>query len=755
MDAVVWGDAAYDNLDEVRDATRAEVWRRSIEAARALNVCMINPWNPPAGKKANETLKESLNPIKLVFYPVAGARYYGGSEVNLPAIILNDSRERKTLSLAFLLRDGQNRQKLSGHMGPFQLPPGQGQNVRIRFQLSEVDKVEDRLLCCTLLEQNGSGRVIRDHQEWPIRIHPDPPHFSWAGLSRLRLFDPQGNAARLFQAIGVGFKEVRTIPEEKENTSELLVIGPEALSGLKASEIGALKKRLYAKETCTLILAQDDYPLGLPLGLTLNHHHGSTLCFLCAPQHPALSGIADDDVQLWAGDHLVSRKDFNLPAGGGFRALLISGGTAGLRYTPLIEKQKEKGGTLFCQLPLVEKFWEEPSAALILFNILRYFESRRSSNCGQIFEETCCPDLPQDLEKHLQTWGILPEKAAQGDADRMLLFVRAANYDCKSKTAKEWLDWVKEGNVLWVSGIEPTSIQRLRGLMPDLKCVALSDDALPLKIDKNHLLAQGLLNQDFYWTEPHPICTYRFARLLKPSCWALKIQPENPKLPWKGLSYPAVLMTAHVGQGWLVVDTLDWSEKIRRLQTRKIQLEESKVKTSGDGLLPVQVLTCSDNQERAMRLFCGFLSNLGAQLEPVWGIKLEAENMSEKTPGQPLIRNRNHHYWAIFKNNYLAHDFDFLEDNTGAVKEYLIDVKACCRIKKSIPPRMKVLLDGKTVGECFVDKPFWRIYRFKTAMKGVKHRLEVHLVNNPEDAYNHRYLHVDWVEISFYGPGRR
>ena len=27
--------------------------------------------------------------------------------------------------------------------------------------------------------------------------------------------------------------------------------------------------------------------------------------------------------------------------------------------------------------------------------------------------------------------------------------------------------------------------------------------------------------------------------------------------------------------------------------------------------------------------------------------------------------------------------------------------------------------------------------------------------DNPEDAYNHRYLHVDWVEISSYEPGHR
>jgi len=84
----------------------------------------------------------------------------------------------------------------------------------------------------------------------------------------------------------------------------------------------------------------------------------------------------------------------------------------------------------------------------------------------------------------------------------------------------------------------------------------------------------------------------------------------------------------------------------------------------------------------------------------------------------------------------------------GPGGERVIEVRARSRVKLDLPPEMKVMLDGKEVGECFVDAPQWRIYGFETEMKPGEHRIEVHLTNNPDDAYNYRYLHVDWIRIS-------
>lgn len=69
MDAILLGDTAYSSPLDARDATRAMVWAESIDAARAMDVALINPWNPPAGERANKALKEAFKPVRLILYP--------------------------------------------------------------------------------------------------------------------------------------------------------------------------------------------------------------------------------------------------------------------------------------------------------------------------------------------------------------------------------------------------------------------------------------------------------------------------------------------------------------------------------------------------------------------------------------------------------------------------------------------------------------------------------------------------------------
>ena len=278
-------------------------------------------------------------------------------------------------------------------------------------------------------------------------------------------------------------------------------------------------------------------------------------------------------------------------------------------------------------------------------------------------------------------------------------------------------------------------------MVEGLECISLEEKQLPIKIDRTGSLTDGILNQFLYWTKPHPILTNKLADLKSPSSWALEVYNEGLSYPWEMLCSPALIVAANVGKGLLLVDTIDWG-KVTRM--KELRTEE---KRDNDGLIPVRVLENGKNQERAVRLLSGLLVNLKVNMDSYESTIIEAENMLEKTHNQPLIRNRNHHYWGIFKNNYLAQDFDISGNSKDEEGKYIIKVKARCRQRLSVPPRMRIRLDGVNIGECFVDKPSWCIYEFSTAMSDGKHRLEVSLINNPDDAYNHRYLHLDWIKI--------
>lgn len=958
-EAIISGDDAYARHRTIRDAVQGEIWKHSVEAARALDVAMINPWNPPAGPKANAALKEALKPVKLIPYPQATERYFSGAPLRWKGVLLNDTREQKQLSIHYSLREqaghdvdvdeavggkaGQvrnaDKRGKTGHagnstvrgkskrigngavniLGPFLVEPGGRQEVEIGFSLPKVRAVQDyEVKICVrenpLRSSFGKGRSNNPPQspfrkggsvnikggtndlieptvaegggidlpESPrgqgggdeirksVSVYPRPAGVAWRRLSAVYLFDPLGETENFFKKLGLPYRKLTSIAPaapatEGKKMPGTLIIGKDALTKLDDKEIRKLAERIAAGRESTLILEQEGYPLGFPPGLTLNERHGTTLGFVAAPGHPVVkvrdSGTRGNDIfRLWAADLNISRKDFNLPIGGGYRPLVVSGGTGGLIYASLIEKPGLSGTTLFSQLLLVEKAHKEPAAAEILFNAIRYLESpeqarsaemtggeaararklqhmesstgkSRSMAAGANMSQQGRPDwassgkklhLPDALREHLSPWGIHAESAVLTDDYQGIIMMTAAELARQPQAYSRLEDWIKAGNILWLTGIDDQTLPLISPPVRGLKVVSLSKESLPVKIAGRDseapvvrnvenswnasLLTQGLLNQYLYWPAPLPDVTYNFASLLPPSKWALELAPlalpplslkphphpnPNPTLEgergnanfenlspgWWKLTEPAVIMAAQSGKGLIIIDTLDWAE-ILKPQYASLSRPVAHFPP------PVSVMAAGENQERALRLFTTLLTNAGARVDTAPFVQIEAESMSEKTPGQPVMRNWEHHYWEIFKNNYIAASFR-VPDFPSVGKEGLtgfIDIKARSLIQMQDPPRMRVVLDGEVVGEVDVTEPRWQIYRFKVIGKsgdtlpvsdlvgktgdtipnpgaigscpqispqisGSDHRIEVHLVNNPDDAYNNRQLRVDWVRM--------
>ena len=141
-EAVLLGDIAYGVPARVaQDMGRAEVWRQTVESARAHDVAMINPWNPPAGDRTNAALKEAFKPVRLILHPEAGNRYYSGARVCLRAGVVNDSREMRRVLLACRL-DNAAQSSLWGREQSYSLAPGQIREIKIFFKLPEVQQAK-------------------------------------------------------------------------------------------------------------------------------------------------------------------------------------------------------------------------------------------------------------------------------------------------------------------------------------------------------------------------------------------------------------------------------------------------------------------------------------------------------------------------------------------------------------------------------------------------------------------------------------
>ena len=338
-------------------------------------------------------------------------------------------------------------------------------------------------------------------------------------------------------------------------------------------------------------------------------------------------------------------------------------------------------------------------------------------------------EMPRELRESLEQWGIKVKNDTLLGASAKITMCNASELSGRPDTWPGVLKKVQGGDVLWLFGVDPASVKSLGPFLPGIALTPLTSEKLPARF-LHHAgeasmgwLTEGLLNQFLYWTEPHFDLVDVFARLVPQSPWVF-LEGEASGLHWEKLCDPPMIVVARLGRGIVLLDTLDWTTLVkRRGPARNIMRED-------------------ESQERAVRLLSGLLSNIGAVLEKAPGIQIEAENMSERTPGQPVSRNRNHHYWEIFKNNYIAEEF---EGKTGPAR---IEVKAKSRSLPDSPPVMRVVLNGHMVSDTEVREPFWHNYRFETILKDGKNKLEIWLVNNPEDAYNHRYLSVDWVRIT-------
>lgn len=759
MDSILFGDAAYAQGAKVRDATQGEVWKHSIEAARALDLAMINPWNPPAGPKANEALKDALKPVKLILFPEATKRYYEKSQVNWQAVIVNDTGEERRLILRYSLLDQRNNKVIKKvRMGPYIIPPGEKKNVDVEFICPAAKKgqakgksgqaltrkprefqsnIQPYSVRLEVIEEKQGATELHDEVMRTVSVYPDYRKLPWRSLARFDLYDPAGAAAGLLTEAGTPFRKIDRI----EAARDILVVGPRSFGAMDKQELEKLRERLSASSApnkATLVMEQKTYPLGFSDGLTLNERHGTTLGFIAAPGHDVFKNVGETDLQLWAKDLVISRKDFNLPIGGGYRALVVGGGSSGLLYAPLLERQAD-GAAIFSQLGILENFAKDPAAAQLLFNMINYLDYRRRQPVAMHVE------MPSPFKDRLKEWGVAVNAHPKA-AGHALRVIRAFDLVNRAQDIPEMVSWVEKGNVLWLTGLYPEVLAKLRPLTDKLQLTALKKEQLPAKFvhtqkpGESKLIA-GLLNQFLYWTEPYPLLTYQFAPLIRPSLWALEARGKGSKqsdagAAWKALTLPSLIMTRSLVKGRIIVDTIDWDNAM--------------------GMGPVQagsIYECRENRERAARLFCGLMTNFGASLGTAPGLQIEGENMAEKTPGQPIVRNRYHDNWSIFKNNYIAQEFE-----QDLSKVTAIEVKARNRMQIEKPPIMRVVLNGRVLGEYAVKEPVWHLYRFDLGgfdlrgpnpvpKQNMKNRLEIHLVNNPDDAYNLRYLNIDWVRL--------
>lgn len=387
---VFFGDDAYRDVPAFGLKAKARAWVDQTLAYRRAGVSGVCPWTEFEGSVSRFPL--DLNPDEnpllqaqreayrtIAVYPrERDSRFFGGTAVDRTLEVYNDSPGARTLDLRW-------RVGVSGAWShrALSLEPATRSTVVAKVELPRVGAKTSVAFEVALDE--GESQL----QTWTRTITIEPRRTLAAPRGpRWLLFDPAGRFAGPLAAAGIGPEQLRTLAGVRtaDPARTILIVAPGAFVPPAASaglpevgrEIPGTRElaAFLAAGGRAVVLEQDSYA-GMPFGVALVEH-ASTMTFALDPRHPLFKALAQDDLSLWRGDHMVTRKEFRRPAGpGGARALAVSGGANELEQAPIVEVPYGLGSALLIQALVGEKFGTEPAARTLLANALAYVSASR------------------------------------------------------------------------------------------------------------------------------------------------------------------------------------------------------------------------------------------------------------------------------------------------------------------------------------------------------------------------------------------
>jgi beta-galactosidase/beta-glucuronidase len=405
-------------------------------------------WEPTAAAKA---LVRNNMPLLAYIGGKSGAftskdhNFRPGETIEKQLVVINNARETVSFDYAWNV--------LSANKGlPLNLPKDSGRNVSvktgdqvrlpIRFKLDALLPADTYGLSATVRFSTG------ETQSDVTAIHVLPAPLEVALRSKIALFDPKGETAKLLEGIKVAFQRVDAKADLKDY--DVLIIGKGALTpDGPGPDVMRVRDGLKV-----IVFEQSAKALEQRFGFRIAEY-GLREVFPRVSDHPLLPGLRTEHLHDWRGEATLSsaRLDYTLrprygptvkwcgievprawrcgcrgnvasvlierPARGDFLSI-IDGGYA-LQYSPLLEHREGKGLVLFCQLDVTGRTESDPAADVLTRNILRYIATWKARP-ERLARRVIYAGEPAG-KKHLQAAGFAPLDYAKAELapDRVLV----------------------------------------------------------------------------------------------------------------------------------------------------------------------------------------------------------------------------------------------------------------------------------------------------------------------------------------------
>ena len=317
--------------------------------------------------------------------------FFAGETVEKQLIVINNSRQTLSCECQWTLGLPQ---ALSG-TEKVSIATGQQQRVPLRIDLPDSLPAGSYDLTAVFLF--SSGEVQKD--SFTLHVIPRPAALQTS--SKVALFDPKGETARLLTGMQVPYESV----DAKADLSsfDVLILGKAALTvDGPAPDIRRVRDGLKV-----VVFEQTGQVLEQRLGFRIAEY-GLRQVFSRLPDHPILAGVEAKHLRDWRGESTVlpPRLTYEVsqtfsgapvvkwcgievshvwrcgnrgnvasaliekPARGDFLPILDGGYS--LQYSPLLEYRDGQGTILFCQMDVTGRTEEDPTAIRIVRNLLSY-----------------------------------------------------------------------------------------------------------------------------------------------------------------------------------------------------------------------------------------------------------------------------------------------------------------------------------------------------------------------------------------------
>ncbi len=727
-----FGDDAYINHGDYRNRGKAASWRDQIVAYRAQGLNGIGPWTMFEGGPLGES-NHLWRAHAWAYHPLgaylreADARFFAGDRVERTVTLFNNTLRTGTVTFEWSIE--ANGKRIAGHRASLAMKPDDRVTRTFAFTAPEVTARTDATLILKTSMAGADGfEDRRAISFWPR-----------AGLK------PAANVAVLTGGKPcpkplAGLRIVTDLAEASD--VRVLIVAPGALDALAGTNgvpvIGESSPRRDALLRWVrdggraLVFGQGQS--GSRMLPTSFSTQTSTMTFAQNPRHPALRGVADDDLKFWRGDgrasdvlvedltapvrkgkrasrkaglverasghHVVTAAEPVWDARAGVRPIVVAGNAQGLATAPLCEARRGKGALLLCGLQLIEKFDTEPVARRILQNCLDYLGDYK----GEAVEVTYLADGAASLRPWLRRTDARLAEQAPSATSRIIV----ADGDAISRiTADQLRAAADAGATIWLhrpSGKTLESVAGVFGLKASLKWAQG-----PLRrADDLPAIAAGLAREDLYWLAEHRGVSYSAV----PRAHDLIKSAVAPGGSFTLLTEPGAIAVAEAGKGRLIVDTLD---------------------ESGE--------TAKRNAAKLARLIATLLANAGADFGEAGPVTMFDANVFE--PVKPIQWFRHdpdalyigcHGTVAAPVQIAQAGDYvlSFVGHGTPAAGQY---------------PIIEVALDGKPLGRVELASSTSAPHDLKAQLPAGQHELTIGFVNDLYGPEGDRNLWLSRLEF--------